>query len=130
MLSVPWVNGYRWPTAPVVRWRQARRRDAGAIFYQYAFVRREIQAFLELVGLRVLAFHPYSPAKGMREVPLLGHMYRKYRSDRTAATGASVPDTGGSELNAGRGWRRLVYWPPVLAAFAHMILAVAQKPEC
>jgi len=33
-------------------------------------------------------------------------------------------------LNYGvQGVRRLLYWPPVLWAFAHMILAVAEKPE-
>lgn len=127
LLSVPWVNGYRCLTKRLIQRRQARLRAAGADFHQYAFTRGEIQALLERSGFRVRAFHPYSPAKGIREFPLLRHLQRTVASNYTA----EISPTPVGELGAGkvRGLRRCLYWRPVLWLFSHMILVVAQKPE-
>ena len=128
LLAVPWVNGYRLLVKSLIQRRQTRLRVAGAGFYQHAFTLGEIRAFLEKAGFRVRAFHPYSPAKGMREFPVLRNLYRRaapHPAERKAA--APSGDKAGEEKV--HGVRRLLYWPPVLWTFAHMILAVAQKPE-
>ncbi len=144
LLAVPWVNLYRRLTMPMVRRRQRRLRAAGARFYQYAFTRAEIRAFLERAGFRVRAFYPYSPGKGMREISLLlrcGALWKRvvpggyppYETARNAKHGGvpEAPSRDREEVGGGSvsGVRRFLYWPPVLWTFAHMILAVAQKPE-
>lgn len=128
LLSVPWVNGYRRLTMPLIQRRQTRLRAAGADFYQYALTKGEMRAFLEGAGFRVRAFHSYSPAKGMREFPLLRRLY--YRAVPRPAEGkTTVPLNNVPGVEKIHGMRRFLYWPPVLWIFAHMILVVAQKPE-
>lgn len=127
LLSVPWVNGYRRLAKPLIQGRQSRLHAAGANFYQYAFTRGEVRAFLEKAGFRVRAFYPYSPARGLREFPLLRRLYRRAvprPAERKAAASVSA-DAGVEKV---QGVRRFLYWHPVLWIFAHMILAVAQKP--
>ena len=128
LLSVSWVNGYRRLTRPLIARRQARCRAKGARFYQYALARHEIRAFLAEAGFRVRAFHLYSPARGMWEVPLLGGILRR-RSARPAEAGRAAHVSEGAGVRRVWGARRFLYWSPVLWPFAHMILAVAQKPE-
>ncbi len=129
LLSVPWVNGYRRLNMPRIQRIQTKLRAAGADFYQYAFTRNEIRAFLERAGFRVRAFHPYSPAKGMREFPLLRRLYHRRKAVCTAEVKTGGTVSGEAGVKKVRGVRRLLYWSPVLWTFAHMILAVAQKPE-
>ena len=128
LISVPWVNGYRRLTMPLIRRKQTRLRAAGADFYQYAFTRSEVRAFLEGVGFQVLAFHSYSPAKGLREFPLLRRLY--YRTAHCPVErSAPLPIGAAARVGKVHAVRRFLYWSPVLWAFSHMILAVAQKPE-
>lgn len=128
LLSVPWVNGSRRLLASLIRRRQARYEAAGAAFYQYAYSQREITAFLKEGGFMVRAFHPYSPARGMREYAPLRWLYRRFKAERPL----SSPVASTSPMLMSLGWvsllRRLLYTRPLLRAFAHMILAVAQKP--
>jgi SAM-dependent methyltransferase len=127
LLSVPWVNGYRRLTNSFIERKQSRLRATGAEFYQYAFTRGEIGTFLQRAGFQVRSFYPYSPAKGMREVPFLGRLYHR-RTLHLGGRAGTVPiDREGVEEI--QGLRRLLYWRPVLWLFSHMILAVAQKPE-
>lgn len=116
LVSVPWVNGLRRLLRPLVAYRQARNRRAGLPFYQYYYTRRELKRQLHAAGLSVRAFLPYSPGKGLRE-------FLPRRARRSAQPGPVSPAPVGREPAA----RRLLYWPPVLAMTAHMILAVAVK---
>jgi SAM-dependent methyltransferase len=127
LLSVPWVNGYRCLARPLIERRQSRLRASGADFYQYAFTRDEMQTFLERAGFRLLTSHPYSPAKGMREVPFLQRLYRRTALKVSEREGTVPIDSKGAREI--QGLRRFLYWRPVLWLFSHMILAVAQKPE-
>jgi SAM-dependent methyltransferase len=117
LVAVPWVNGLRRLLTGRVTKRQGARRDAGMPFYQYCFSRAEIRAFLATAGLRWVTSYPYSPAKGLRE-------FWPGRSRR--ATDSGPPTTGGPPRRSPL-LRQVLYWPPVLAATAHMILAVAVK---
>ena len=128
LLSVPWANVYRRLARPFIRRSQAKLRAHGAAFYQYAFTRQEAQALLEEAGFRVVAFHAYSPARGMREFPLLTTLYRRAVTSSLAG-GVGAPAATAHSAHEVSGMRRLLYWPPVLWAFAHMTLAVARKPE-
>ena len=66
ILSVPYWNGVRKLAAPHLV-RQGRKLSAsGGEFYQFAYSRREVRAFLEAEGFRVRSFHPYDPARMMR----------------------------------------------------------------
>src|SRR6185436_16248191 len=66
VLSVPYWNGVRRLFSRRLA-REARRIcSAGGEFYQFAFTRGEVRAFLEARGFRVLEFHPYDPARMWR----------------------------------------------------------------
>jgi len=117
LLSVPWVNAARRLLASLIRHHQARRLAAGATFYQYAFTRRELRRVLTTAGFVVRAFYPYSPGKGGREI--LGLLKPTTSSHTSAPVRAQ---RRGSPL------RHLIYTPPLLWIFAHMILVVAKKP--
>jgi SAM-dependent methyltransferase len=126
LLSVPWMNGYRSLGRVRIERHQAKLQASGAEFYQYAFARNELRCLLESSGFHVRASHPYSPAKGMRECGLLR---RLLPTTRRSSQGQAREPTSVGEDRPVRGLRRLLYWPPVLHFFAHMILVVAQKPE-
>jgi SAM-dependent methyltransferase len=129
LLSVPYWNGVR---RLLTRWllRESRRiRAAGGEFYQFAFTRREVRAFLEGRGFRVISFHPYDPAR----------MWRKHFT-RLAAELAGGDEGGGvaggeSRRGTPTGLRQLarsavkamLYGRISLRLFGHMILAVAVK---
>jgi len=127
ILSVPYLNGVRRVFRPYVSWRQARLRREGAAFYQYVFTRREVRAFLDAGGFRILSLTPYDPARLLRKAikrsapylspPGRGEEGRGVRVDRGEG------DAGGLKYLA----RRLLYTPPLLRLLGHMILAVAVK---
>lgn len=128
LLSVPYWNGVRRLFGPYLGWRGRRARRAGLHFYQYAFTRREVRAFLEPRGFSVRSFHPYDPGRLLRKAAgaLAGR--------RRGAVAAGVAAPGGSPAGkpAGRPpWqralRRLLYSPPALRLLGHMILAVAAR---
>lgn len=129
LLSVPYWNGARRIlTTRLVR--EGRRiRAAGGQFYQFAFSRREVRAFLEGRGLRVVSWHPYDPAR----------MWRK-RFKRLAARfggGGAAGGVPGDESPLGAPMasrplaravlRKILYSGISLRLFGHMILAVAVK---
>jgi hypothetical protein len=98
-------------------------RGSGGEFYQFAFTRREVRAFLERRGFVVRGFHPYDPARILRKaLPALV----------TRRVGVGSGGEPGAGFEAGGGWRsrlrRLLYTEPALRFLGHMILAVATKP--
>ena len=130
LLSVPYWNGARRLLTPRLV-REARRiRAAGGEFYQFAFSRREVRAYPEANGLRVVSFHPYDPAR----------MWRKRFKRLAASLGRAGDPTGAAGDGADRGQRvrprrlaravlkRLLYSNVSLRLFGHMILTVAVKP--
>jgi SAM-dependent methyltransferase len=139
VLSVPYVNGCRRLFAPVVARRQGQLRAGGGQFYQYAFTRREVRGFLAEAGFRVLAFAPYDPARILRKA--LGRRARHapgpapvpaptaVLAGPTAvrATSAHEPDQPARRAGLPALARRLLYTPPALRLFGHMLLAVAEK---
>ena len=119
VLSVPYVNGARRLFAPIVARRQAAVRARGGQFYQYAFTRREVRAFLDAAGFRALALSPYDPARVLRKaLP---------RRAARAARAASPGRGDGAARPAGRLARRLLYSAPALRLLGHMLLAVAVR---
>jgi SAM-dependent methyltransferase len=124
LLSVPYVNGVRRVTAPYLALRGRRIRRAGGRFYQFAFTRREVAAFLRARGFEVRAFRPYDPARMLRAVA------RAFRDGGAAAAGPA-PAGGASSARRGAGLRgvvqALLYTPPALRLLGHMLMAVAVK---
>jgi SAM-dependent methyltransferase len=128
LLSVPYWNGVRRILTRRLLREGRRIRAAGGEFYQFAFSRREVRAFLEAHGVRVVSWHPYDP----------GHMLRKrfkqlaarlgHADEPVAVAGAADPRATVRSRRFLRGaLRRLLYSPPLLVLFGHMILAVAVK---
>jgi SAM-dependent methyltransferase len=145
VLSVPYVNGVRWLGARWIRRQNRRLKKAGGQFYQFVLTRKEVKAFIEENGFRILRATPYDPAR----LPtawwrrLVGAV-RVRRASGTAASPSAAateasggPGNGGERAGAvepaiphsvvGSVLRRLLYTRPVLAAFGHMILFVAAK---
>jgi SAM-dependent methyltransferase len=129
LLSVPYWNGTRrLLTRRLVR-EGGRIRASGGMFYQFAFRRKEVRAFIEAHGFRVIAFHPYDPAR----------MWRKRFKGLAAELGAGAAGVGGATDRSSRGMptsarqlartalQTLLYSQPALRMFGHMILAVAVK---
>ena len=127
--QVPYWNGVRRLFA---RWvaREARRtRAEGGQFYQFAFTRAEVRAFLEAAGFGVRAFHPYDPARVVRGA------LRSWRGGAVAApsqagktaTPRATTAAGGARGAVKRALRGVLYSPPALRLLGHMILAVAVK---
>jgi len=126
VLSVPYVNGARRLFAPIVARRQAAVRARGGQFYQYAFTRREVRAFLDAAGFRALAFSPYDPARLLRKA-LPRRPARSARGAATVVPAASPASGDGVARPAARLARRLLYSAPALRLLGHMLLAVAVK---
>jgi SAM-dependent methyltransferase len=129
LLSVPYWNGVRRLSTPWLE-RDARRTQAGGgQFYQFAFTRSEVRAFLEDAGFHVRSFHPYDPARILR-----GVLRRARGPGGASAAPAAAPAAG--ELRPTRAMTRggargllraALYSPPALRLLGHMILAVAAK---
>ena len=130
ILSVPYWNGLRKLAAAHLK-RQGRKLSAsGGEFYQFAFSRREVRAFLEAEGFRVRSLHPYDPVRMMR--PALRWIARiaagvglrgRARDEWPAVDPAPAARRGHASA-----LRRMAYSDPVLRMCAHMILAVAERP--
>jgi SAM-dependent methyltransferase len=125
LLSVPYWNGLRRLLARHLVSRNRRIRASGGEFYQFAFTRGEVSAFLKVHGFEVRAFHPYDPARVFRQAS------RALRGASSGGTGERTRSrTGGPDPTPGRlkrVVRRLLYTSPMLRLFGHMILAVAVK---
>ncbi len=131
LLSVPYWNGVRWLGTPYLRRRARLTRVAGGQFYQFAFTRRELGQRLAAHGFAVRSFHPYDPARVLRQAlrDLRGAVPRASRA-APAADRALAPDP--ADRRAPRStWRRaaraLLYSGPALRLFGHMLLAVAVR---
>jgi SAM-dependent methyltransferase len=127
VLSVPYWNGVRrLLTRHLIR-AGRRIQAAGGEFYQFAFTRGEVRAFLEAQGLTVLSLTPYDPARVWRK-------YARRVAPNLAAPSARVGTGWGHAGRAAAAPRlargalkRLVYTAVSLELFGHMILAVAVK---
>lgn len=130
VLSVPYWNGVRRILGAYLTRSGRRLRAGGGEFYQFAFTRREVRAFLETRGLTLLSMHPYDPARIWRKFvrrlsPSSGRPARPRSAERTRAGRARPARTRGFARAA---MKRLLYTGPSLDLFGHMILAVAVKP--
>jgi SAM-dependent methyltransferase len=128
LLSVPYVNGVRRLLTPHLIRKGRRMHAAGGEFYQYAFTRREVCAFVEAAGLRVISFHPYDPARMWRKAlkrisPRRGDAHESLSPGREPATGAAS-----ARSRARTALKRVLYSPLSLRMCGHMILAVAVRP--
>lgn len=128
LLSVPYWNGLRRLFSPWVARAGRRTRASGGQFYQFAFTRAEVRAFLEAAGFRVDAFHPYDPARVVRNA-----LRRLRRAGSVpSSSGGTAPRGAPVEVGAGgavkRALRGALYSAPALRLLGHMILAVAVKP--
>jgi SAM-dependent methyltransferase len=120
LLSVPYVNGMRRLFAPYLAWQNRRIHASGGQFYQFAFTRREVNAFLELHGFSVRSFHPYDPARMLRHA-----IKRSDGGQRPNAAKPSCAPLRDSPVGLRHGLRRLLYTPLALRLFGHMIMAIA-----
>jgi len=131
LLSVPWINGYRRLTKPLIQRQQWKLRQTQAEFYQYAFSKQELKTYLEETGFLVENFYPYSPARGLREIKFLREIHKIIADKKTNNPSPSPKNAVNISIppeEPVHGLRKLLYWSPVLNTFAHMILAVAKKP--
>lgn len=120
IVSVPYLNGVRRLYRPYLSRRQARLRQEGGEFYQYAFTRSEGRAFLEAVGFQVLSVSPYDPARLLRKA------IRRLAGKR--AIGAAVEGSDAQARDRSlilRLARAALHTSPFLRLFGHMILFVA-----
>ena len=134
VLSVPYVNGARRIAVPYLAWHGRRVRAAGGAFYQFAFTRREVRAFLDAHGFTVRSFHPYDPGRLLRKAlrrlaPALARTDGQAPAsiDAPATEVERRPRTAGRSRRASAAARRLLYSEPALRLLGHMILAVAVK---
>ncbi|MBI3031159.1 MAG: class I SAM-dependent methyltransferase [Candidatus Rokubacteria bacterium] len=133
ILSVPYLNGVRRLGTWWIRLRNRRVRAAGGEFYQFAFSRREVRAFLERNGFRVRSLSPYDPARLLRKA--LGRVVRpphpalSPRGGEDEGEGIISGVRGAEGARFTRAGRRLLYTPPLLRLLGHMILFVAVKAE-
>jgi SAM-dependent methyltransferase len=126
VISVPYVNGLRRLGAPWIRRRQAALARHGAVFYQYAFSRRELLTVLARHGFTPRVARPYDPARVLRA---------GLRAVRGARRGAPVPAAGArppaAATRSGGGIkalaRRALYSEPALRLLGHMLLVVAHR---
>ena len=128
IVSVPYLNGVRRLGERWLARRQRALASAGGQFYQFVFSRREVRAFVEAGGFRVLSLTPYDPARLPRAA------IRRWRRATGATTAVATPAgrVDGARFDdrdrfVARAVRRLLYTPPMLRLFGHMILAVAVK---
>lgn len=126
LLSVPYWNGVRRLFGPCLVRRNARTAADGGQFYQYAFSRGEIGAFLQAHGFEVRSFHPYDPARLLRKARRA--LARSSPPPAGPRSGDREPAPRAEPLGlAQRTVRALLYTPPGLRLLGHMILAVAVR---
>lgn len=127
LISVPYWNGVRRLFGAYLVRRNARTAADGGQFYQYAFKRREVRAFLRTYGFEVKSFHSYDPTRLLRKAR------QSLIPSNPAPPGQASRSRGGSARRAaGAGWARravraLLYTPPGLRLLGHMIMAVAVR---
>src|SRR5262245_16727581 len=130
LLSVPYWNGARrLLTRRLVR-ESAEIRAAGGEFYQFAFTRQEVRAFVETHGFKVLAFHPYDPARMWRKrfTRLAAELGGAGDGHAAAVAGQSPRSQSTSTRRLARATlRRILYSDVLLRLFGHMILAIAVR---
>ena len=129
LLSVPYWNGARrLLTRRLVR-EGDQIRAAGGQFYQFAFTRGEVRTFVEAHGFRVIAFHPYDPARMWRKrFKRLAAGLGGEDGAVSAASDRSLRPTSVSARRLARtAIRKILYGEVALRLFGHMILAVAVK---
>jgi len=130
IMSVPYWNGVRTLGAAHLN-RQGRKLSAsGGEFYQFAYRRREVRAFLEAEGFRVRSFHPYDPVRMMRPAlrwltGIAAGFGLRGRARGGRPSGDVAPAARRGQASA---LRRMAYSDPVLRMCAHMILAIADRP--
>jgi SAM-dependent methyltransferase len=130
VLSVPYWNGVRRILGTYLARSSRRLRAAGGEFYQFAFARGEVRAFLEARGLTILSMHPYDPARIWRTLA----RRLSLTPDRPVKSLPAGPISAGrarparTRRRARAVLKRILYTSPSLAMFGHMILAVAVKP--
>jgi SAM-dependent methyltransferase len=124
IVSVPYLNGARRLGGPWIRRRQAALHRQGAVFYQYAFTRRELLEALRRQGFAPIVAHPYDPGRALRR---LSRALRPTRPPARPGGGAPAP-----QRPARRSWlrglaRRALYSGPSLRLLGHMLLVVARR---
>lgn len=130
VVSVPYLNGVRRLAAPYLCRRSRAIAGRGGAFYQYAFSRAELLAVLCRHGFAPRVTRPYDPARILRAAGrrLSRALRPGERSAVPAATAAAPPGSRVASARAARGAvRALLYSPPSLRLFGHMLLAVATK---
>lgn len=138
-LSVPYYNALRKVTlarAPRADYDAAREPEA---FYQFAFERAEIQAFLEAAGLTIKETIGVGPVKGLKDeiglfAAIRGRLNKAAPSappPSAAKTTAAAPAPKRKGFSLTRILRRtlqvLAYSRPSSALAGHMILLVCKK---
>ena len=127
LLSVPYWNGVRRLFGPYVARRNARTRAGGGQFYQFAFSRHEVGAFLRARGFAVRSFHPYDPARVLRTARRALIRTTSAPANREPPVRRQASRQGDRRMSPARVLRALLYTPPALRLFGHMILAVAVR---
>jgi hypothetical protein len=126
---VPYWNGVRRLLGTYLARSGRRLRAAGGEFYQFAFARGEVRAFLEARGLKILSMHPYDPARIWRTLARRSSLiHRPTTSLPARATSVGRARPARTRRLARVVLKRILYTPPSLRMFGHMILAVAVKP--
>lgn len=130
ILSVPFINGLRLLFKPIIQYLEERKqRKYQYTFYQYAYSKREIINFLRRNGFEPIAFHPYDPGRLIRRFFRFVLIIHSYKSKQMRHSKDRV-DCSSNSLNRGSKVRcflqKMLYFPPILWAFAHMILVVAK----
>jgi SAM-dependent methyltransferase len=129
VLSVPYWNGVRRLFGTYLARSGRRLRAAGGEFYQFAFARGEVRAFLEARGLTILSMHPYDPARIWRTLARrFSLIHRPVKSPPAGSTSVGRARPAQTRRLARGVLKRILYTSPSLDMFGHMILAVAVKP--
>jgi SAM-dependent methyltransferase len=127
VVSVPYLNGLRRLGAPWIRRRQAGLARRGAVFYQYAFSRRELLAVLARHEFTPRLARPYDPARMLRAGLRALRGPRPASPAPTARGGRfhpAAPRSGGGVRALAR---RALYSEPALRMLGHMLLVVAHR---
>lgn len=128
VLSVPYWNGIRRLLTPHLIRQGRRLQSQGGEFYQFAFSRREVEAFLAPHGFRVLSFHPYDPARMLRKIARAVRGPRPSSADGPRGGFASAEASAEPPAPAvASALRRLLYTEISLRLLGHMLLTVAVR---